>query len=69
MLGHGGPTINTVEGLDNNVLIQVVDQVRTLMSRVREKLIGYNAFEKLHDDCKIFLINPDTCGKMKKCLQ
>lgn len=69
MPGHGGPTINAVEGLDNNILIQVVDQVRTPMSRVCVKLIGYKAFEELYVDCKICLINPDTCGRMKKCLQ
>lgn len=66
---HGGPTINAVEGLDENVLNQMVDQVRTPMSRIREELIGYKAFEELHANCKICLTSPDTRGRMNGCLQ
>lgn len=51
-----------VEGQEDNVVIQVVDKIRTLMSRVREKLIGYKEFKELRADCKVCLINPDTCG-------
>lgn len=67
--GHGGPTINTVEGLDNTVLTQMVDQVKTPVSKIHEKLNGYKAFEELHANCKICLVNPDLCERMNKCLQ
>ena len=40
MSGHIGPTINVVEGLYNTVLTQMVDQVKTLMSKIHEKLIS-----------------------------
>lgn len=69
MAGQDGPTINAVEGLYDNVLIQVVDQVMTHMSKVHEKLIGYKAFKELYAGCKICLINSDTCGRIKKYLQ
>lgn len=32
-------------------------------------MTGYKAFEELRSDCKICLINPETYGRMKKCLQ
>lgn len=69
MSGHNGPTINVIEGLENDILIQRVDQVNTPISKILEKLIGYKSLEELHVDCKICLINLDTCGRMKKCLQ
>lgn len=65
---HGGPTINSVEGLEDNIVIQLVYQIRNPISRVREKFIGYKAFEELHVDCKVCLINLDTCAKMNECL-
>ncbi|XP_050878801.1 uncharacterized protein LOC127082617 [Lathyrus oleraceus] len=67
--GHDGPTINAVEGLDNTVMPQMVDQVKTLMSRIREKLFGYKEFKEVHANCKLCLVSPDTCGKMNECLQ
>lgn len=67
--GHNVPTINVIEGVEDNILIQRVDQVKTHISKIHEKLIGYKAFEELHTDFKICLINPDTCGRVKKCLQ
>lgn len=67
--GHNDLTINVVEELDNTVLTQMVDHVKTPMSKTHEKLIGYKAFEELHVNCKICLVNLDTCGKMKECLQ
>lgn len=69
MSGYTGPTVNAIEGSKDNILIQRVDQVKNLMSRIREKLIDYELFEKLHADCKVCLLNPDKCKKMKKCLQ
>lgn len=36
MAGHSGPTIKDLEGLDDNIVIQVAYQIRTPMSRVRE---------------------------------
>lgn len=48
MLGHSGPTIKAIEGLDNTILTQMVDQVKTPISKICEKLIGYEAFEELH---------------------
>lgn len=47
----------------------MIDQVKTPISNIQEKLFGYKAFEELHANCKMFLINPDTCGRMKECLQ
>lgn len=38
------------------------------MSRICERLVGYEVFEELHDDCKICRSDPDECEKMKKCL-
>lgn len=58
-----------MEGLDDTVLTQRIDQVKTLMSNMHEKLIGYKQIEELHVNCKICLINPDICGRMKECLQ
>ncbi|XP_050908914.1 uncharacterized protein LOC127122656 [Lathyrus oleraceus] len=66
---HYGPTINVVEGLDDTVLTQRMDQVRTPISKICEKLIGYKVFEELHANYKICLVNPNTCEKMKECLQ
>lgn len=66
--GHASPTINAIEGLEDNVLVKRVNQVKTTMTRIGEKLIGYEMFEKLHADCKVCLLNPDKCEKMKRCL-
>lgn len=69
MLGHDGQIINAIEESEDNILIQWVDQIKTLMSRIQEKMIGFELFEKVHADCKVCLLNPDKCEKMKKCLQ
>ncbi|KAI5406119.1 hypothetical protein KIW84_052751 [Lathyrus oleraceus] len=66
---HGGPTINAVEGLGDTILTQRIDQVKTPISKIREKFIGYKTFKELHANCKICLVNPDICGRMKECLQ
>lgn len=50
MSGHNGPTVNVIKGSEDNTLIKEVDQVKTPMNRIREKLIGYEIFEKLHTD-------------------
>lgn len=68
-LGHNGPTVNVIEGSKDNILIKEVDQVKTHMARICEKLTGCEMFEKLHADCKVRLFNPDKCEKMKKFLQ
>ena len=36
MIGHDGPTINAIEESEDNMLIQGVDQIKTLMSRIHE---------------------------------
>lgn len=69
MSGHDGPNINTIKNSESNVLIQRMDQIKTLMSRICERLIRYEVFEELHDDCNICRSNPDKCEKMKTCLQ
>lgn len=67
--GHAGPTINVVEVSEDNVLIRKINQVKTHMTRIHEKLIGYEKFEKLHANCEVCLLNLDKCKKVKKCLQ
>lgn len=67
--GHIDPTINVIEGLEDNILIKRVDQVKTHMTKIREILIGYKLFEELHAKCEVCLLNPDKCGKMKRCLR
>lgn len=42
---HDGPNINVVEKLEDSVLIQRVDQIKTPMYRIFERLIGYEVFE------------------------
>lgn len=69
MSGHDDPTINANEKSKDNALFQRVDQIKTHISRIYEKLIGYELFEELHADCKVFLYNPDKCEKMKRYLQ
>lgn len=46
---HNGPTINDIDKLKDNIPIYRVDQVKSLMSRIHENLIGFE-FEKLHVD-------------------
>lgn len=69
MLGHDGPNINAIEESEGSVLIQRVVKIKTLMSRICERLIGYEVFEEIHDDCKIYRSNLDKCEKMKRRLQ
>lgn len=38
------------------------------ITRIHEKLIGYELFGKLHTDCKVCLLNPDKYERVKKCL-
>ncbi|KAI5427968.1 hypothetical protein KIW84_033110 [Lathyrus oleraceus] len=67
MSRHGGPTINLVE--DDTIVNQMVDQVKTHISKIHEKMISYKALEELHANWKICLVNPDICGRMKEFLQ
>ncbi|XP_050909539.1 uncharacterized protein LOC127123358 [Lathyrus oleraceus] len=69
MLWHNGPTVNAIKGSKDSILIKEVDQVKTYMARIREKLIGYEMFGKLHADCKVFPLKSGKCEKMKRCMQ
>lgn len=69
LLGHVGPTINTIEGLEDDILIKRVDQVKIPMTKVREIFIGYEFFKEMNDNCEVCLLNLEKCGKMKRCLQ
>lgn len=69
MTGHNGPNIKAIENSEGSVLVQRVDQIKTFMYRIFERLIGYEVFEELHDNCKICRSNPYKCEKMKRCLQ
>lgn len=60
---HNGPTVNAIEGSEDNVLIREVDQVKTHMTRIREKLIGYELFEKFHTDCEVYHLIPTNVRK------
>lgn len=41
---HNGLIINAIEGSGDQILIREVDQVKTPMTRIRKKLIGYKLF-------------------------
>lgn len=62
-LWHDGPNTNVIKKSEGGVLIQRVDQIKILMSRIHERLIGYEVFEELHDDCKIGGLAPKNMRK------
>lgn len=43
--------------------------MKTHMTRIHKKLIGYKMFERFYDVCKVCLLNPYKRERMKKCIQ
>jgi hypothetical protein len=67
--GHASSSVNVVEEIEEFEVVKEVAKVKTPMSVIREKLIGFDQFEEMHSSCEICSTNPANCQKMKKCLQ
>jgi hypothetical protein len=67
--GHASSSVNAVEEIEEFEVVKEVAKVKTPMSVIREKLIGFDLFEEMHSSCEICSTNPANCQKMKKCLQ
>ncbi|GAU44257.1 hypothetical protein TSUD_400030, partial [Trifolium subterraneum] len=67
--GHASSSVNAIEEVEGLELLKDVSQISTPLSVVRESLIGYELFEKLHSGCKDCVMNPASCQKMKESLQ
>ncbi|GAU28982.1 hypothetical protein TSUD_391830 [Trifolium subterraneum] len=67
--GHASFSVNAIEEVEELELLKDVSQIKTPLSVVRESLIGYELFEKLHSSCKDCVMNPASCQGMKESLQ
>jgi hypothetical protein len=67
--GHASSSVNAVEEVEEMDLLKEVSKIKTPLSVVRERLIGFELFERLHSGCKDCLRNPASCQGMKESLQ
>ncbi|GAU40821.1 hypothetical protein TSUD_398050, partial [Trifolium subterraneum] len=67
--GHASSSVNAIEEVEELDSVKEVSKIKTPLSVVRERLIGFELFEKLHSGCKDCLVNPASCQGMKESLQ
>ncbi|WJX67858.1 hypothetical protein P8452_52291 [Trifolium repens] len=67
--GHASSSVNAVEEVEEMDLLKEASKIKTPLSVVRERLIGFELFERLHSGCKDCLRNPASCQGMKESLQ
>ncbi|XP_050876026.1 uncharacterized protein LOC127079686 [Lathyrus oleraceus] len=66
---HSGASVNAVIEEASTEVILKVEEVKTPMSVVLQKLEQYGFLEEVHDDCTICEFDPDICEQLKGCLQ
>ncbi|XP_050877159.1 uncharacterized protein LOC127080911 [Lathyrus oleraceus] len=66
---HSGVPVNAVIEEVNTEVILKVEEVKTLMFVVLQKIEQFGFLEKVHDDCTICEFDPDICEQLKGCVQ
>ncbi|XP_050894695.1 uncharacterized protein LOC127101344 [Lathyrus oleraceus] len=66
---HSSALVNVVIEEVNAEVILKVEEAKTLMSVVLQKLEQFGFLEEVHDDCTICKFDPDICEQLRGCVQ
>ncbi|XP_050889356.1 uncharacterized protein LOC127094579 [Lathyrus oleraceus] len=69
LLNHNSASVNVeIEEVKAEVVLKV-EEVKTLMSVVVQKLEQFGFLEEVHEDCTVCECDPDSCEQLKGCVQ
>ncbi|XP_050899608.1 uncharacterized protein LOC127106344 [Lathyrus oleraceus] len=65
---HSGTSVNVVIEEVNAEVVLKVEEVKTPMSVVLQKLEQFGFLEEVHEDCTLCEFDPDSCEQLKGCV-
>jgi hypothetical protein len=66
---HSDASVNAVNEEESTKVILKVEEVKTPMSIVLQRLEQFGFLEGVHDDCVVCEFDPDNCDQLRGCVQ
>lgn len=69
MLAHVDPSVSTIEEYVSQELVTVVEEIQTHILVIQELLMKHGLIPANHVSFEDCVSNPETCEKLKGCVQ